>query len=102
MPGETASLNYVHQACHVPLRQYAPGYYFLEISMNNQLQISWVQPCEENSQISHSSLVAALQKKIKIITCRVNKIGQSANSLNSTFAGNDINAHKVISRNILR
>jgi hypothetical protein len=29
MPGETASLKIFFQACHVPLRQYAPGYFFL-------------------------------------------------------------------------
>ena len=70
--------------------------------MNNQLQIPWVQPCEENSQISRTSIVAALQKKIQKLTRRVNKIDQFANSKNPSFTGSGYEAQKVISRNILR
>jgi len=70
--------------------------------MNNQLQISWVQPCEENIPISNSSFVAALQKRIQKITCRVKKIDQFANSLNPSFTDSDIYVQKVINRSILR
>lgn len=69
--------------------------------MNNQLQITWVQPCEENSQVSSSSFVAALQNKIQIITCRVKELDQFANSLNSSIANNSP-ARQAVSRNILR
>lgn len=70
--------------------------------MNHQLQLTWVQPCEENDPISNSSFVVILQQRIQKLTCRINRIDQFANSLNSTFAGHSNQAVKVISRNILR
>ncbi len=70
--------------------------------MNNQLQLPWVQPCEEITPISKPWSMVALQKKIKKITCHINKLDQFANSLSSSYTSSDSFAQKVISRNVLR
>ena len=70
--------------------------------MNNQLQITWAQPCEENTPISKPWSVVALRNNIQNISCRIKKFDNFANSLSSAFASNESAAQKVISRNILR
>jgi hypothetical protein len=70
--------------------------------MNNQLQIPWVQPCEEINLPDKSWLAARLQNWMQKIACQFNKLDQFANSLNAPNVTRDDQASQFISRNILR
>jgi|GEM_PF-2433413 len=70
--------------------------------MNNQLQTTWVQPCEEITPISKTRKGVALKKRIQKIWCQINKSDRFSTTLNSSFSSRDQIAQKGISRNILR
>lgn len=70
--------------------------------MNNQLQISWAQPCEETFPISNSWLTIALQKRIQKLRCWSKDMDRYAKSLNTSIANDSQHVREAISRSVLR
>ena len=70
--------------------------------MNTQLQLPWVQPCEESYPVSTSTQRSAIQKIIQKFICWANESDRYANSLNSSIINKHSYAPKAISSNLLR
>lgn len=70
--------------------------------MNNQLQLPWVQPCQDITPISTSWIKANYQKIKNQVFCLFNHLDQFTKSLDSRVDNYGNLIPKPISREILR